>query len=188
MATRTLLLARHGKYARGPHGEALTPLGKKQAAALGRHLTGARVDAIWSSTMPRAVETAAIVRDRAFPRKKVRRCSDLCECLPGLAPALRERLDISSATARDGRRHAERAYRRFFRRARSRSTTELLVCHGNLIRYLVVRAIGVRDTTVWTRLAVHNGSLSAVDIDARGQARLVFYNGRDFMPRKAWTE
>jgi probable phosphoglycerate mutase len=67
-AVTTLLAIRHGETVWNSegrfqgHGDSpLTRTGKSQAAALGRRLRGARIDALVSSDLGRAVETASII-------------------------------------------------------------------------------------------------------------------------------
>ena len=78
-----LLLIRHGLPVRvdgsgeGPADPSLAPLGIVQATALAEWLDHEAVDAIWSSPMRRAVETAGPLAERlALP---VRLDEDLCE-------------------------------------------------------------------------------------------------------------
>ena len=54
----------------------------------------------------------------------------------------------------------------------SGDTHELLVCHGNVIRWFVCRALGV-DTKQWTRMEIANCSLTMIQIRADGTVRVV---------------
>src|SRR5919112_3137972 len=71
MATTTLLLARHGETDwnragrwQGQTGPGLNDLGRRQAAALAERLSSFSVDALASSDLARAMETASIVGGR----------------------------------------------------------------------------------------------------------------------------
>ena len=60
MGTRTLVFLRHGQYDAESRGE-LTALGREQARVTASYLEAFRFDLVWSSTLPRARETADIV-------------------------------------------------------------------------------------------------------------------------------
>jgi probable phosphoglycerate mutase len=65
----TLVVARHGEAEYeaptwAEEGGSLTPLGRRQAAALAESLTGRRVAHVWTSTLARAVQTGEIVAAR----------------------------------------------------------------------------------------------------------------------------
>lgn len=63
-----LLLCRHGQTEwnvahrfQGQSNSDLTPLGKRQAVRLGERLDGINIDAVYSSSLPRALDTARLV-------------------------------------------------------------------------------------------------------------------------------
>lgn len=178
MGTRSLLLVRHGQYD-ADGGGALTPLGREQAAITGgwlaTHLEGRRVDALWSSTLPRARETAGIIATSIGP-SKVRPVSVLKE---GIYSSLKG-FDISPEDRVADRKRADAAYARFFRISRS-DRLDIVVCHGNLIRYLVCRAIDV-PVGRWTRMNSHHCSLTRILIRDTGAIRVVSYNETAHLP------
>ena len=47
------------------------------------------------------------------------------------------------------------------------SYTTVLVCHGNVIRYLVLKALQL-DPEAWLRLAVYNGSITILEVRSNG--------------------
>jgi len=65
----------------------------------------------------------------------------------------------------------EAAFRKYFHRADPKQTEEsvdVLVCHGNVIRYFICRALQV-DPSAWLRMSVLNGSISMVVIRPNGR-------------------
>jgi 2,3-bisphosphoglycerate-dependent phosphoglycerate mutase len=90
-----LVLIRHGEcvanaegIAGGPRGDGgLTDLGRRQVRALARRLTAtgelAQAGALYSSTLPRAVESAAIVAEALRPGLRVRAQENLSEISVG---------------------------------------------------------------------------------------------------------
>lgn len=178
MGTRNLLLVRHGQYD-ADGGGILTPLGREQAAITGQwlstHLDGRRVDALWSSTLTRARETADIIAASLGP-PKVRPVSVLRE---GIYSSLKG-YDIPADERLADRKRADAAYERFFRTSRS-DRLDIVVCHGNLIRYLVCRAIDV-PASRWTRMNSHHCSLTRILVRDTGTVRMVSYNETAHLP------
>jgi probable phosphoglycerate mutase len=93
MATTRILMVRHGearagvdRIIGGEHGcRGLTERGRAQADALRDRWARRdfRPDVIYASTLPRAIETAEIIR-AAFPQiEAVRTIAELCELVPG---------------------------------------------------------------------------------------------------------
>jgi len=66
----------------------------------------------------------------------------------------------------------ERVFRTHFRPASSDPSRELMVCHGNVIRYLITRTLGV-DSEAWLEMSVSHGSITRIRIEADGSYKLV---------------
>ncbi|EPB67912.1 phosphoglycerate mutase family protein [Ancylostoma ceylanicum] len=75
-ATRNIILIRHGQYHLDSDTKNLTPLGREQAALLGKRLaeSGMKFDSLVMSTMARATETAEIILEH-MPSLKRSSCS-----------------------------------------------------------------------------------------------------------------
>ncbi len=183
---RTLYLVRHGLYdeqdPRDPdQGKALVPDGREQARLVGARLAGlpAAFRALHASTMTRARETAEIIA-RALPPLEPQLSRDLRECAPPRAPeaagSAQERTESEAC-----RERLERAYARYFRPSLGGDSSEVLVCHGNVIRYFVCRALGV-EPGIWARMSIQNASLTVIQIRADGSARLISYDDVGHLP------
>ena len=182
---RRLIFVRHGQYDEVATG-ALTPLGRKQAARTAAALRRLEVNAIWSSTLLRAKETATIVAAKQ-PRARLRRTNLLCEVVPTmLPPKLARRFFVDGHTAKRDRKRADLAYEKLFRAARQ-ERTEIVVCHGNLIRYLVCRALGI-EPKLWMRLDSTHCGLTEFRVLPRGIVRVVRYNDVGHIPAPMRTE
>ena len=241
--TRILLLIRHGQYdTASPYDELriLTPLGRAQATATGHRLR-ARLAAlgceppraIVHSTMTRAVETAQLIQQAAFPEATLQAEPALREGAP-CTPDPNWWHPSEADVRRDGPR-IEGAFKRYFHRDVSdvpqrsprtpllststgatassseveddvsshrentpapapapaeaapdaggaapstpqdaegtRSRCEIIVCHGNVIRYCALRALQL-PPEAWLRLMVPNASITTVSITADGDALL----------------
>ncbi len=69
----------------------------------------------------------------------------------------------------DGAR-IEKAFQEYIHRAGSEETkpySSLFVCHGNVIRYFLMRALQF-DRAAWLRLSLYNGSITIIDISQDG--------------------
>ena len=185
MGERVLIFVRHGQYClqeRASRYGLLTSLGETQARKAAHRLAEYPVHAIYSSTVQRATQTADLIRRRLgdIPHK---RCHVLREGIPSRfgkmtraqlqrVPKMRARMD--------------RAYLRFFRATRGPDRCEVFVCHGNIIRYLVRKAIGDAPGGWWRAWVMHC-SLSVVVIRRDGSTRLMALNDVGHLPRKMQT-
>lgn len=186
--TRIIWLVRHGQATEEKRGEddgtrRLTNLGRAQAEAtarrLGELLRGRRVHKMTHSTMARAEETANIIARFAFP--SVRRESS--HLLREGAPP-RPEPDTwrqSEETHAEDAPRLESAFRSVFHRAstsedrdrasaseeRDRERHDIVVCHANVIRYFVLRALQL-PPDAWLRLGLYNASVTRVEIRPDG--------------------
>lgn len=176
-ATRTIVLVRHGNYVEDPAieesiGPHLSPIGVAQA-----HLAGAALmtlpmhfDHLYASPMQRARDTAAVIA-RDFPGRAFEVTDDLAECTP---PTRRSEITKSDKPASlvACKEKLDRVFARFFKPATAGEQTDMLVCHGNVIRYLVARALGV-DTTAWLEMSVGHASITTIRVEADGRFKVI---------------
>ena len=179
MGTRNLVFLRHGQYDAEPRGE-LTPLGREQARLTAKYLEAFRFDMIWSSTLPRARETAEIVAAH-LGGMRVRHTGLLRE---GLYTKV-EGYEVPTAERREDRARADAAYAKIVRTSRA-ERMELVVCHGNLIRYLMCRALHI-PVTKWLRMTSSHCGLTRVVVRDTGAVRVVSYNETSHLPTKLVT-
>lgn len=181
-ASKNLYLVRHGQY----HGadattgtlEALTSLGRRQAARLGRRLAPLPFDAIWHSDLPRAVETAQILAEH-LPGVPRRASKLLREGIPTVAPHFSPEFRPPRARVRETRQRMDRAFERFVRTGR-KPRTELIVAHGNIIRYLIRRALGDAADR-WWQLDTFQCGLSVLRV-GRERSALMAFNDVGHLP------
>ena len=174
---RTIVLVRHGHYAADPKaderlGPGLSALGVAQG-----HLAGARLaarpggfDALHSSPMQRARDTSAAIA-QALPDARFEVLDDLAECTPPTRRAdimAREKPeDLATCQAQ-----LERLFSRIAQPSPGASRTELFVCHGNVIRYLATRALGV-DPQAWLQFSVGHASITTIRVKADGSMQVI---------------
>jgi serine/threonine-protein phosphatase PGAM5 len=173
---RTVILIRHGAYdeddQRDPDvGRALTEEGREQARLVAERLASfpVRVDAVHASTMTRARQTAEIIGAAlALPPRPSRL---IRECTPPT-----EREDIMARETPQGlaacRDTLDQAWARHFLPTLGRDSVEVLVCHGNVIRYLTGRALGL-DPLRWLRMSLGNCSVTTIRVRPDGRYQVL---------------
>lgn len=192
---RRLVLVRHGHYEReGDLGDTvwgLSALGRRQAARCGRRLLrqipyyDGKFEGIYTSPWPRALQTAEIIAHE-LNVDKVRVKPYLHE-IPPLVPADENGVSVHPGipvTPEDDRKLAvdqlERVRARFFKATRS-DCTYVIVCHGNLIRYLVAHTLGL-PLESWMRMDIHHASITEIRIFPQNLCALMSYNDTGHHP------
>jgi len=177
---RNLYLIRNAQYL--DNAENLTEQGQRQAiltAQAMRHLTLYALDC---SPYPQVVETAKII---AEPHNNIRvKQTSLLRQYDSLR-------DIKMRTSEiffteDGidlqRTQLEIAYQTYFYPPNElEDTHEILICHANIIRDLICRAIGVNPVT-WAHMMINHCGISVMTIDELGDAHLLEYNETRHLP------
>jgi broad specificity phosphatase PhoE len=172
---RVLYLVRHGQYVDDdakPNFGSLTALGRKQARRIAERLAGTPFSVVHHSDLPRAVETAQLMAKRfareeqagqAAPRPlRLKSSTLLREGIPS-GPAHWGPLSAEQRAHRARtKQRMDQAFDKYFRPS-TRQRLELVVAHGNLIRYLIRRCLGDAPER-WWRMDVHQCSLSIVAI------------------------
>ena len=176
-AMRTIVLVRHGNYAADPAipeniGPPLSPIGVAQARLAGAELMGlpVRFDHLYTSPMQRARNTAAVISGD-FPASSFEVIEDLAECTPptSRAEVTKDEKPADLIACKD---KLDRVFARLFKPATVGDQADMLVCHGNVIRYLVTRALGV-DTTAWLGMSVGHASITTIRIEADGRVKVI---------------
>jgi serine/threonine-protein phosphatase PGAM5 len=84
---------------------------------------------------------------------------------------------------RDGAR-IEAAFRKYFHRAdpgQTEDSYEIIVCHANVIRYFVCRALQL-PPEAWLRISLNNGSITWLTIRPSGRVSLRTLGDVGYMP------
>ena len=190
--TRTVYLIRHGDYNYNDPkdevtGRGLTRLGREQAKFVATRLSQLPVPirSLHSSMLLRAVQTADVVA--GVLKLPVDHDSLLNECTPPT-----NRPDIM-ATLRPGEADSaqaqlDRAWFQYFDVSQNGDAHDVLVCHGNVIRWFVCRALGA-DTKQWGSMEIGNCSMTIITIKPDGTARLVMFDDVSHIPvaKQTWA-
>jgi serine/threonine-protein phosphatase PGAM5 len=188
---RTLYLVRHGLYDESdPRDEAvgrgLIEAGRTQAQLTGARLAalGVPFDTLWTSPLTRARETAAIIaQSLSGPAPQL--APELAECTP---TTWREDVaaTLAAGEAEACRAQLEQAFARFFVPSPAGDRHELLICHGNVIRWLWCRALGV-EPAAWLGMAIANCSLTVIQVKPDGACKLYVFGDAAHLPPELQT-
>lgn len=192
---RTLLLVRHGQYhlADADKGT-LTELGHEQARQVGERLarlsaeTPFAVSKIIHSDMPRAVQTTEAIGTHLRGHEHT--------CMPELAegrpcvpePSRSARKWSAEQLEADGPR-IERGFRALVRRASetvAEDETIVVVCHANVIRYFVCRALQL-PPEAWLRMSLAHCSITSLVIQPNGRVSLRSFGDAGHLPPRSIT-
>lgn len=183
---RNLYLIRHGEYVHDDTcdedvGCGLDRLGRWQAARTGDMLAGLDVEftSLQCSAMTRARETADIIAAH-LGRGAPPRYRDIRECTPPTrrADVMSELAPGEAAACEDSLRAA---WNRLARPAVGVDANDVVVCHGNVIRWFVCRALDV-DPTAWLGMSIANCSLTLIQVRADGSCKLVTFADAGHIP------
>jgi serine/threonine-protein phosphatase PGAM5 len=190
-AGRVIVLVRHGNYDADPAadpklGPPLNPIGVAQAHLAGARLAslGLHFDTYRVSPMQRARDTAAVIA-QDLPGSAFTVDEDLRECVP---PTRRTEItkDLDPAELASCKAAFDRLFARYFHPQPGAGHAALLVCHGDVIRYLVTRALGV-DTEAWLEMSVRNASITQILVEPDGRFKVITVGDDGFMPANLLT-
>ncbi|MEP6881707.1 MAG: histidine phosphatase family protein [Dokdonella sp.] len=188
---RNIVLVRHGNYTSDPKadpklGPGLSPLGVAQAHMVGAQLAGIvqHFDSLYVSPLQRARDTAAIIAGN-FPGRSFKVLDDLEECTPPTRRSEITKDDKPEALAAC-KEQLDRLFDMHFKPALGAERAEMYVCHGNVIRYLTTRALGV-DSQAWLEMSVHHASITRIRVEADGHFKVISVGDSGFMPANMLT-
>ncbi|KAF4323617.1 hypothetical protein BBO99_00002215 [Phytophthora kernoviae] len=192
--------------------QVLSQMGRQQAGFTGKYLgmilsrIPTRHDAsIYHSDMTRAVETAAIIsNDVGEVTLNANRL--LREGWPGTPystdfpvggeAAARKNSSFGAAMQERGRLDTERmetAFSSFFSASAEVQEEEgeesycVLVCHANLIRFFLCRALGVDPESTWGHFEINHCGVTRIDVCANRPIKIVAVNETGHLPQSLIT-
>ena len=182
---RTIVLIRHGEYEHGvdtPDEGGLVALGRQQSRLVAERLDAMAVafDSIQASTMNRARETGEII-SHAFPELDLAFHDDICECT--MATRWADIMaDLEPGEAEACESTLEAAFERIFRPVQGdEDEFDIVVCHGNVIRWFVCRVLDV-DPEAWLQMSIANCSITVVQVRTDGSMKLISFGDSGHLP------
>ena len=142
-------------------------------------------NSLTSSTMTRARQTGMIINED-FPELELQQSKLIRECTP---PTWREDImaDESKTDLNECVENLETAFKEFFIPSPDEDNKhDIIVCHGNVIRYFVTKVLNV-DTMAWLQMTIGNSSLTIVNIKPDGSMKLVSFNDLGHIPPNLQT-
>jgi serine/threonine-protein phosphatase PGAM5 len=183
-STHTLYLIRHGAYVADRNadpqlGPGITALGVAQARLIAARLNGSGVafDSMTSSTMQRARDTAAVMHE-TLASVPVAQSPLLRECTPPLVEAADGEVAREQAACA---KQLDQAFAEFFTPARNANRNDILVAHGNVIRYMVMKALKV-DTRAWLGMTVPHASMTVIRVQPDGSFKVLAVGDSGHIP------
>ncbi|HVE72719.1 MAG TPA: histidine phosphatase family protein [Thermoanaerobaculia bacterium] len=183
-AARTILLVRHGAYQSDPKdpspGPGLLPVGVAQAKLAASRLAAmGKFDAVLSSPMTRAHETARVIAAEVS-NGALQIVPELHEC----TPATRRKeitKDESVESMAKCTAQLDALFAQRFVPAAGSPRREILVAHGNVIRSMVVRALGV-DPEAWLEMSVAHASITEILVEPDGRFKVISVGDAGHLP------
>lgn len=187
MGRKVIYLVRHGHYecsdtTSDPSEGCLTELGKAQAYLVAQRLRQFSIDRIHFSSMRRAMETADVIAT-AFPEISLH-ASDLLwefywkiftDATQTLAGEELERVEQI-------KQRIEIAFQKYFTPSETETEQrEILVCHGNIIRYFVCRALRI-SLECLSNMESANCGITTFVVETNGRLILIDYNDVGHLP------
>lgn len=189
---RTIYLVRHGIYdpdsTADPNlGPGINALGREQAAIVGQFFARlpVKLTSLTSSMLTRARQTADIMA--LTLRMPVSRDSLLNECMPhSMNAAYNQSAPEPELAASDAQ--LEGAWAKYMRPSPAADTHEVLVAHGNVIRWFVARTVA-GDAKQWSTMDIAHCSVSVLTVRPDGKARLVMFSDLNDLPldKQTWA-
>ncbi|HEY9326909.1 MAG TPA: histidine phosphatase family protein [Streptomyces sp.] len=189
-ATRYLYLTRHGEAS--PDESELTESGRRQAVLLGQRLRGCPLTTIHHSPLPRAAQTARLIREQldGVPLQVSEPAGDYVPYLPERhelppesADAMVARLaDFPAQEREQGPELAREALVRFTGAVDGdRPRHELVVTHNFLTGWLVRDAL---DAPKWRWMGLYhaNAALTVIKYEPGRPAAVLLYNDTGHLP------
>lgn len=189
-------------------GNGLTALGIQQAELTGQRLAGLPVTTIRHSTARRAKETAEVIAAQ-FPGVPLLADPVLLECIPAYPPAFVEwyrggsgappAADTVPAAMRfwldlwpPGTpwpvmaaevTQAEAAFERYFGPPPQGAADahEIIVCHGNIIRYFMLRVLQA-PPELWIHADIYNCGICEIELGGERGMYLLSFNDNGHLP------
>jgi len=208
---RVIYLVRHGRYhieREDLDDQKLTEMGRNQLTQTGKYLAGIYKEhhnneppeIIISSTMIRAIESRDLIMNEFsedfFNEKSVKMTDLLREGAVYKPVQFPDRPSYNTPEYERnqiiGSSRLEAALYEYLHKGRrsednqDKQTTAIIVCHANVIRYLLCKLMQVRENA-WLQMTLYHGSVTKVVMKGNGDLRVMAVGSAGFMPPELMT-
>jgi broad specificity phosphatase PhoE len=188
MCRHTLYLVRHGQYETTEDhelGGGLTSLGRQQVECVATALGGIPFQALYTSPLRRAVETAYLIAPH-FMDVQVQIIEGLREMIPCIPPERAEEFatelpEWTQEKVIQARKTTDETFDRLFYKPEEEDLYTLIVAHGNIINYFICRLLNV-PCEKWLSFELNHCSFTRCAVGASGRMKLLSYNDIGHLP------
>lgn len=192
-ATRHLLLIRHGQYdmaGKEDKARVLTKIGIEQAKKTGDRIVALNFpyQSMIRSTMTRAQQTGDYILTRMVPGSVAIKDDKILEEGSPYPTEPSHGWKPEMHVFQSGSR-IEAAFRNYFYRADYRQkedSYDIIVCHANVIRYFVCRALQL-PPEAWLRISLNHASITLLSIRPSGLVGLQYLGDSGHLPPELLT-
>lgn len=160
---RTVYLVRHGQYKLNP--EKLTALGRTQAQLMAKQLKKYKFTQLFTSTMPRAIETASYIAKKSG-LKPIENINFREGAVPGS-----NKFDPDNPSIEDAQAVRE-AFDFLFKNTTNPENC-VVVAHGNVIRHWVCMLLEIDPAVKWKFLEPQHASITTIRVREDGKLTLL---------------
>ena len=135
--------------------------------------------------MTRAIQTSQVIHND-FPQIIFEQSDLIIECTP---PTWREDVmaETNTAEVEDCVDNLEKAFQKYFIPSPDdKDRNDIIVCHGNVIRYFVTKVLKV-DTMSWLQMSISNCSLTIIRVLPNGNMKLDAFSDYGHIPENMRT-
>lgn len=193
MGNRHIYLLRHGQYRLKDRDQGdLTHKGQQQARLTALALRDIPFTRIISSPVRRAVHTADLVAEM-LPDAQRTQDAMLRECIPSIPDRYADFFaehhpNLTPDMLTTCMANLDAAFDEYFAPFHDDGDIyELIVCHGNVIRYIVSRVLQM-GATGWARMLINNCGITRVLVEGEDNMVLVSHNDIGHIPLAILTE
>ncbi|SCM05616.1 phosphoglucomutase-2, putative [Plasmodium chabaudi adami] len=189
-----IILVRHGQYERknrnDENSKKLTKEGCKQADITGKKLkdilNNKKISVIYHSDLIRAKETAEII-SKHFPNAKLVNDPNLNEGTPYLPNPIPRSSKFDAEKIKVDNQRINKAYETYFYQPPGdEDEYQLVICHGNVIRYFLCRALQL-PLFAWLRFSSYNCGITWLVLDDEGSVIVREFGSVSHLPFSSVT-
>jgi len=172
-----ILLLRHGEAKKIGEDTILTEKGNNEAKALAKKLQEITINKIYVSDLTRAQETMQHYLNGIKEKPEVVTTEKLREIYRVLVGGP-ERVGTPKDRKEKDKQRADEIYEKLLKEKGNIA----VFAHGNIIRYLLIKAMDIQFTDLWNRLFLNTGSISVIEKTKEGLVRVNAINLIEHLP------
>ena len=172
-----ILLLRHGEAKKIGEDTILTEKGNNEAKALAKKLQEITINKIYVSDLTRAQETMQHYLNGIKEKPEVVTTEKLREIYRVLVGGP-ERVGTPEDREEKDKQRADEIYEKLLKEKGNIA----VFAHGNIIRYLLIKAMDIQFTDLWNKLFLNTGSISVIEKTKEGLIRVNAINLIEHLP------